>query len=104
MRPGGVVRTYASPDPDQGIMPFIAHSIRATGALGRGGTTLGATAGYHETRLDRTDVGQWTLDAGLDHRINDVLRAAAATHFLSHASISDATQDIYAGLEYRVLR
>ena len=104
MQLGGLVRTYVSPDPDQGTIPFFTHSIGATGALERGGTTLGATAGYHETRLDRTDVGQWTLDAGLDHRINDVLRVAAATHFLSHASISDATQDIYAGLEYRVFR
>jgi hypothetical protein len=104
MQLGGLVRTSVSPEPDQGNIPFYTHSIGALGSLVRGSTTLGATVAYHETRLDHTDVGHWTLDAGLDRRFNDVLRVAAATHFLSRASTNDGTQDIYTGLEYRVFR
>lgn len=104
MQVAGLVRTSLSPEPDQGTIPFFTHSIGALGGLVRGSTTLGATVAYHETRLDQTDVGHWTLDAGLDRRINDAFRIAAATHFLSRASTSDGTQDIYAGLEYRVFR
>ncbi len=104
MQLGGLVRTSLSPEPDQGTIPFFTHSIGAVGALVRGSTTLGATLAYHETRLDQMDVAHWTLDAGLDRRINDAFRIAAATHFLSRTSSSDGTQDIYAGLECRVFR
>src|SRR5438128_11435269 len=100
----GLVRTYVSPEPDQGTIPFFTHTIGATGALVWLRTALGTTLAYHETRLDRTDVGHWTLDAGLDRRINAVLRGAVTTHFLSRASASDAAQDFYAGLEYRVFQ
>src|SRR2546426_8476609 len=74
MQLGGLVRTSISPEPDQGTIPFFTHSIGALGSLVRGSTTLGATVAYHETRLDQTDVGHWTLDAGLDRRITDALR------------------------------
>ena len=100
----GLARTYVSPEPDQGTIPFFTHTFGATAALVEGQTALGATVAYHETRLDNADVEHWTLDAGLDRRINDVLRVAAATHFFSRASTRDAAQDIYAGLEYRAFR
>jgi hypothetical protein len=104
MQLDGLVRTYVSPDPDQGTVPFFTHTLGTTAAFVHGATTFGATVAFHETRLDRTDVANWTLDAGIDRRINDVLRVAAATHFFSRASSTDPGQDIYGGIEYRVFR
>ncbi len=100
----GLTRTSLSPEPDQGTIPFFTHTVGASGALVRERMAVAATLAYHETRLDQTDVGHWTLDAGFDRRIGDVLRVAAATHFFSRGSTSDAAQDIYAGLECRVFR
>jgi len=105
MQLGGLVRTYVSPDPEQaGTIPFFTHSLGATWSSVFGGTTAGATLGYHETRLDRTDVAHWSLDVGLTQQINEVLRLAAATHGFSRVSANDAAQDLYAGIEYRFFR
>jgi hypothetical protein len=102
MQLDGLVRTYTSPDPEQaGTIPFFTHAIGATWAGSIAGTAVGATLAYRETRLDRSDVGRLTLDAGVSRPINHVVRLAVATHGFSRASTSDDAQDIFAGIEYR---
>jgi hypothetical protein len=102
MQLDGLVRTYTSPDPEQaGTIPFFTHAIGGTWAGSVAGTAVGATIAYRETRLDRSDVGRWTLDAGVSRPINHVLRLAVATHAFSRVSASDDAQDVFAGVEYR---
>lgn len=102
MQLDGLVRTYTSPDPEQaGTIPFFTHAIGGTWAGAVAGTAIGATIAYRETRLDRSDVGRWTLDAGVSRPINDVLRLAVATHAFSRVSTSDDAQDMFAGVEFR---
>jgi len=68
-----------------------------------GGTSVGATLAFHETRLDVARGDRWTLDVGAGRLLfGDRLRVAAATHFFSSLKTNDPAQDIYAGLEGRI--
>lgn len=98
---GDLVRTTVSPDP-QGTIPVYTRTFGATWAASRGATTLGATLGLHDTRLDQNDDQHWTMDVGVAERLGDAVRIAAATHFLSRASTTDPSQDLFAGVECRL--
>jgi len=104
MELGGLVRTTFAPDAVAGTIPYYTHTAGLTWARSFGATTLGATAGYHDTRLDDLHAGHWTFDVGVAQRVNDVLRVAAATHFFSRFQTADHVQDLFGGAELRVFR
>jgi hypothetical protein len=105
---GDLVRTSLSPDPDPGAIPYYTQTLGATwgtvlGAAGRrGGTALGATLAYQDTRLDAAQSNRWTLDVGVRRTFSDAVTLAAATHFFSRFATGDAAQELYGGLEVRV--
>ena len=104
MQLGDLIRTSFAPDANMGTIPFYTHTAGLTWTRSFGATTLGATAGYHDTQLDDLHDSHWTLDVGASQRINDVLRIAAATHFFSRFQTADNVQDLYGGAEVRVFR
>lgn len=97
-----LVRTTFSPDPDGVPIPYYTQTVGVTWAARPAGMTVGATVGYHETRLDQSDVHRFTIDAGLSRRLGPDLRLAAATHLFSGLRSADAAQDVYAGAEWRL--
>jgi len=101
---GDLVRTSLSPDPDPGTIPYYTQTLGATWgmALGGGGTALGATLAYQDTRLDAAQSSRWTLDVGARRSFSDAVTLAAATHFFSRFATGDAAQELYGGLEVRV--
>lgn len=97
-----LTRTGDSPDPVGSAIPVYAYAVGATWSRPVAGMALGVTVAYHETRLDAVRATRWTFDVGASRDFASRLRVAAATHFLSSLSTSDAAQDMYAGVEYRL--
>jgi hypothetical protein len=97
-----LVRTTFSPDPAGAPIPFYTQTIGLTWAANPGIATVGATIGYHETRLDQNDVHRFTIDVGITRRFGEAVRLAAATHLFSALRSADAAQDVYAGAEWRL--
>lgn len=97
-----LTRTGDSPDPIGSAVPVYTTALGVTWSRPVGGTALGATVGYHDTRLDLARKTRWTLDLGVSRNITPGLRIAAATHFFSKFSASDPSQDVYAGVEARL--
>jgi len=104
MQLGGLTRTSFGPDDNGGTIPFYTHTAGLTWTRSFGATTLGATAGYHDTQLDNLHESHWTFDVGAARRINDVLRLAAATHFFARFQTADNVQDLYGAAELRVFQ
>src|SRR2546425_5424016 len=99
---GDLVRTSLSPDPDPGAIPYYTQTLGAHWSTVLGGTVLGATLAYHDTRLDVTGANRWTLDVGARRTFADVVTLAATTHGFSRLATGDPTQDLYGGVELRV--
>jgi hypothetical protein len=100
---GDIVRTSLTPDPE-GTVPVYTRDIGLTWAMTRGSTILGATIGAHDSRLDQSDIQHWTGDVGITQRLGDAITLAAATHFFYRFATSDASQDLYAAVEWRAWR
>jgi hypothetical protein len=98
-----VTQTVDSPDPTGSAVPVYTLALGSTWSRLVGGTSVGATLAFHETRLDVAHADRWTLDVGASRPLlGDRLRIAAATHFFSSLRVNDPSQDIYAGVEGRV--
>lgn len=98
-----VTQTVDSPDPSGSGVPVYTLALGGTWSRLVGGTSLGATLAFHETRLDVARADRWTIDVGASRSlIDDRLRIAAATHFFSSLRANDPSQDIYAGVEGRL--
>jgi len=97
-----LIRTTFSPDPAGAPIPFYTQTIGLTWAATPRIVTVGATVGYHETRLDQSDVHRFTVDVGVARQFGGAVRLAAATHLFSGLRSADAAQDIYAGADWRV--
>jgi len=99
----GITQTTDSPDPTGSSVPVYTFAFGATWARKLGGTNVGATLAFHETRLDVTRADRWTLDVGASRALRgDRFRIAAATHFFSSLKTNDPAQDVYAGVEARL--
>jgi len=97
-----ITQTIDSPDPT-GVVPVYTFALGATWSRVVGGTSVGATLAFHETRLDVARADRWTIDVGTSRAFGgDRLRLAAATHFFSSLKTNDPAQDVYAGIEGRV--
>lgn len=99
---GDITRTTLTPDPE-GAIPVYTRDVGLTWAQAFGSTTVGATIGAHDSRLDQSDVGHWTGDVGVTQHFGDILTFGAATHFFYRFTTGDASQDLYAGVEWRAL-
>lgn len=98
-----ILQTGDSPDPTGSTVPVYTYAFGANWAKRLGGTDVGATLAFHETRLDVSSADRWTLDVGASHALGgDRFRFAAATHFFSSLTADDPAQDVYAGIEARV--
>lgn len=98
-----ITQTADSPDPTGGTIPVYTYAFGANWAKRLGGTDLGATLAFHETRLDVTSDSRWTMDVGASRALwGDRFRVAAATHFFSSLTAGDPAQDVYAGVEARI--
>lgn len=97
-----LTRTGDSPDPIGSAVPVYTSALGVTWSRLVAGTALGATLGYHDTRLDVASATRWTLDVGVSRDFAPGLRVAAATHFFSAFRANDPAQDVYAGVEYRL--
>jgi hypothetical protein len=98
-----ITQTIDSPDPTGSVVPVYTFALGATWSRVVGGTSVGATLAFHETRLDVARADRWTIDVGASRAFGgDRLRLAAATHFFSSLKTNDPSQDVYAGIEGRV--
>lgn len=98
-----VTQTVDSPDPTGSTIPVYTFVVGGTWSRVVAGTSVGATLGFHETRLDVSRADRWTIDVGGSRQLfGDRLRVAAATHFFSALRANDPAQDIYAGIEGRI--
>ncbi|MGH7529860.1 MAG: hypothetical protein ACREMN_05710 [Gemmatimonadales bacterium] len=101
-----LARTIDSPDVTGGEVPVYSFALGATWSrrmvVAGGHATVGATLAFHETRLDTDRATRWTADVGGAYELGRKLRLAAATHFFSSFRPAEATQDLYAGVEYLV--
>ena len=99
-----ITRTTDSPEPIGTAVPVFTYALGLTWSRAIGGTAVGTTLAYHETRLDDALAARWTVDVGASRDVlpGGALRVAAATHFLSSLSLNDPAQDLYAGVEARV--
>ena len=97
---GDITRTTFTPDA-QGTIQVYTRDVGLTWAKAWGSTTVGATLGAHDSRLDQIDLQHWTGDLGVTQRFGDALTLAAATHFFSRFATRDPSQDLYAGVEWR---
>src|SRR5258705_3163855 len=97
-----LTRTGDSPDPIGSAVPVYTSALGVTWSRRVAGAALGASVAYHETRLDAAHVTRWTIDVGASPLVTPRLRVAATTHFFSSFSTRDPSQDIYAGIEYRL--
>jgi len=98
-----ITQTIDSPDPTGSVVPVYTFALGATWSRLVGGTSVGATLAFHETRLDVARADRWTIDVGASRAFGgDRLRLAAATHFFSSLKTNDPAQDVYAGIEGRV--
>ncbi len=98
-----ITQTIDSPDPTGSGVPVYTFAFGANWSRQLGGTNVGATLAFHETRLDVSSSSRWTLDLGASRALGgDRFRIAAATHFFSSLTVNDPAQDIYAGLEARL--
>lgn len=98
-----IAQTIDSPDPTGSSVPVYTFALGANWSKQLGGTDVGATLAFNETRLDTTTSGRWTLDLGASRALGgDKFRIAAATHFFSSLTANDPAQDIYAGAEARL--
>lgn len=102
MELGDLVRTTVSPDPVGDPIPFYTQTAGVTYARATGATIVGASALVHDTKIDGHRGSRATFDLGVARSIGSVLRIAAATHFLSSVSTSNAAQELYAGAELRM--
>jgi hypothetical protein len=99
----GITQTADSPDPTGSTIPVYTYTFGANWAKRLGGTDIGATLGFHETRLDTSIADRWTLDVGASRALGgDRFRVAAATHFFSSLTANDPAQDVYAGIDARL--
>ena len=103
MAVGDLIQTSYSPQPDGPTIPFFTQAASLNWSLGlEGGALLvGANAGWHETELDTATTNGFSVDFGAAYRAGDVVRLAAATHFLGS---KESAQDLYAGFEVRCWR
>src|SRR3989442_806197 len=99
-----LVHTTLSPDPDAGTIPFYTETVGATWAGARGGTVVGAALAFHYTHLEFEQEQRLTFDLRARHAVHDLLEVAVATHFFSRFALSDAAQDVYAGIQGRAWR
>ena len=98
-----ITQTIDSPDPTGSGVPVYTFAFGANWSRQLGGTNVGATLAFHETRLDVSSSNRWTLDLGASRALGgDRFRIAAATHFFSSLTLNEPAQDIYAGLEARL--
>jgi hypothetical protein len=98
-----ITQTIDSPDPTGSVVPVYTFVFGATWSRLVGGTSVGATLAFHETRLDVARADRWTLDVGASRSFaGERLRVAGATHFFSSLKTNDPSQDIYAGVEGRI--
>ena len=98
-----LVRTTLSPVATGTGIPYYSHVARLSWAGEVLQTTLGAALSYHQAGLDDLLSERFTFDLGLRRSFGDRLTLAATTHFLESFS-SDAAQDIYAALQFRLWR
>src|SRR5881296_416478 len=99
---GDLVRTSLSPDPDPGAIPYYTQTLGANWSVAPGGTALGATLAYQDTRLDVQGSNRWTLDLGARHTFAGAVTLAAATRCFSRFAAGDPAQDLYGGVELRL--
>jgi hypothetical protein len=102
MQLGDLVRTTVSPEPTGEPIPFYTQTGGVTYARGAGATSVGVSALLHDTKLDGRRASRLTLDVGIARTVGPAVRLAAATHFFSAVSTTNAAQEVYAGVEVRL--
>ena len=99
-----LVRTTFSPTQDSGSIPFYAQFVAANWTLTQGGTTLGASVGVQDVRLDQMHAQRPAFDVGVAQVLPGAFRVAAAGHVITPLAAGAARHAFYGGVERRVWR
>ena len=97
-----LLTTTFSPAQDSGSIPYYAQFVAANWTLTRGTTTLGASLGLQDARLDDIQAHRAGLDVGLVQRLPGAVRLAAAGHVFAPVVAGDPSHDFYGGVERRM--
>lgn len=104
MEMSDLLRTTFSPTQDSGSIPFYAQFVAANWTLTQRGTTLGATLGLQDVRLDQFHAQRAAFDIGVAQVLPGAVRVAAASHVFAPLAAGDPSHDFYGGVERRLWR
>lgn len=104
MEMSDLIRTGLSPTQDSGSIPYYAQFVAGHWTMTQGGTTLGATVGLQDVRLDDVRAQHVGVDIGVAQMLPAVFRVAAAAHLLAPLAASDPNHTFFGGVERRMWR
>jgi hypothetical protein len=104
MEMADLVRTTLSPAQDSGAIPYYAQFVAGNWTVTHRGTTLGATLGLQDVRVDQTQAQRAAFDIGVTQVLPWGTRVAAVGHLFAPLAAGDASHDFYGGVEHRVWR
>jgi hypothetical protein len=99
-----LLRTTVSPSQDSASIPYYAQFVAANWTLTLGSTTVGATLGLQDVRIDRIKEQRGAFDIGVAQLLPGAVRIAAAGHVFAPLAAADASHDFYGGVERRMWR
>ena len=102
MQLSDLLRTTFSPMQDSGSIPYYAQFLAADWTMTRAGTTLGATFGLQDARLDEASRQRVVLDVGIAQVLPASVRVAAAV--MTPIVEGDPSDVFYGGIERRMWR
>ena len=103
MEMSDLIRTESSAL-DLGPIPYYSQFIAGSWTLTRGHTTLGATVGLQDIKVDRTQRQRASLDLGIAQLLPWDFRIAASGHLFTPLATGDRQHDVYGGVERRMWR
>jgi len=104
MEMSDLIRTGLSPMQDSGSIPYYSQFVAGHWTLTRGGTTLGATVGLQDVRLDEVHAQHAGVDIGLAQLLPAAFRVAAAGHLFAPFVAGDPNHSFSGGVERRMWR
>jgi hypothetical protein len=99
-----LIRTTVSTTQDSGAIPYYAQFFAANWTVTHRGTTLGATLGLQDVRVDQVQEQRAAFDVGVAQLLPGAIRVAAAGHVFAPLAAGDASHDFYGGVERPVWR
>jgi hypothetical protein len=104
MEMADLIRTGTSTMEESGPIPYYAQFVGGNWTMTLGGTTLGATLGLQDVKLDDVHAHELGGDVGISQELPAAFRVAGAAHLFAPLVPGDPHQDFSGGVERRMWR